>query len=323
MVSTIEPKSRFRRLVCSVAQKFHSHHHNGRSGRSESVAGSANSTVTALRGELHTVNFSIINSLFILFLKPGKVALITGSSKSTGASIARALAAQGASVVINYAKDSRSAEEVAQQINLSLNSTSAIAVKADSSTISGGHYLLQETLRVFRRLDILVLNAGLMGSRTLSEIDESFFDAHFDFNVKAPLFLVKEAAEVMVRPGGRIIFLSTSLTTASTLLPNALCYVASKGAVEQVARVLSKDLGTQGFTVNTVALGPVDTALFRAGTSQHVISSIAAQVPSHRIAEPDDIAPVVAFLASPAAQWVNGQIIGVNGVSHNLPYTIE
>lgn len=198
------------------------------------MAGSANSTVTALRGELHTVNFSIINSLFILFLKPGKVALITGSSKSTGASIARALAAQGASVVINYAKDSRSAEEVAQQINLSLNSTSvslsltsmnhqgdgrndvevprqqqqqAIAVKADSSTISGGHYLLQETLRVFRRLDILVLNAGLMGSRTLSEIDESFFDAHFDFNVKAPLFLVKEAAEVMVR---RELFHSSS-----------------------------------------------------------------------------------------------------------------
>ncbi|KAJ3812970.1 NAD-P-binding protein, partial [Lentinula aff. lateritia] len=253
----------------------------------------------------------------------GKVALITGSSKSIGASIARALAAQGASVVINYAKDSRSAEEVAQQINLSLNSTSAIVVKADSSTISGGHYLLQETLRIFGRLDILVLNAGLMGSRTLSEIDEPFFNAHFDFNVKAPLFLVKEAAEVMIRSGGRIIFLSTSLTTASTLLPNALCYVASKGAVEQVARVLSKDLGTQGFTVNTVALGPVDTALFRAGTSQHVISSIAAQVPSHRIAEPDDITPIVAFLASPAAQWVNGQIIGVNGVSHNLTYTVE
>ncbi|KAJ3920563.1 hypothetical protein F5877DRAFT_77059 [Lentinula edodes] len=317
MASTIKPKSRLRRVVCSVAQKFYPHHHgNERLGRSESAAGSANST------ELR-----------------GKVALITGSSKSIGASISRALAAQGASVVINYAKDSRSAEEVAQQINLSLNSTSvslpltsidhqgdgrndvevprqqqqAIAVKADSSTISGGHYLLQETLRIFGRLDILVLNAGLMGSRTLSEIDESFFNAHFDFNVKAPLFLVKEAAEVMVRPGGRIIFLSTSLTTASTLLPNALCYVASKGAVEQVARVLSKDLGTQGFTVNTVALGPVDTALFRAGTSQHVISNIAAQVPSHRIAEPDDIAPIVAFLASPAAQWVNGQIIGVNG----------
>lgn len=176
--------------------------------------------------------FSITRSLFTLFLKPGKVALITGSSKSIGASISRALAAQGASVVINYAKDS-SAEEVAQQINLSLNSTSvslpltsidhqgdgrndvevprqqqqAIAVKADSSTISGGHYLLQETLRIFGRLDILVLNAGLMGSRTLSEIDESFFNAHFDFNVKAPLFLVKEAAEVMVR---RELFHSSS-----------------------------------------------------------------------------------------------------------------
>jgi 3-oxoacyl-[acyl-carrier protein] reductase len=83
--------------------------------------------------------------------------------------------------------------------------------------------------------------------------------------------------------------------------------------VEQLSRVLAKDLGTRGFTVNTIAPGPVDTALFRAGQPQHVIDSIAAQIPSRRIAEPEDIAPIVAFLASPAAQWVNGQILGVNG----------
>ncbi|KAJ3981446.1 hypothetical protein F5890DRAFT_539038 [Lentinula detonsa] len=323
-----ERKSGFRRVVCSIAQKFHSHEHPGaeKAGWNKNVAGPNTVDSNSLRG---------------------KVALITGSSKSIGASIAKTLAAQGAFVVINYAKDGRSAEEVAQQINMTaITSTSdlasgslplksmdhhgngdndvetprqqpeqqqAIVIKADSSTISGGQYLLQETLRLFGRLDILVLSAGLMGSKALSEIDESFFDAHFNFNVKAPLFLVKAAADVMTRPGGRIIFLSTSLTAASTLLPNALCYVASKGAVEQITRVLAKDLGTQGFTVNTIAPGPVNTALFRAGTPQHVIDSIAAQIPNHRIAEPDDIAPIVAFLASPAAQWVNGQILGVNG----------
>ncbi|KAJ4490366.1 hypothetical protein J3R30DRAFT_3693969 [Lentinula aciculospora] len=316
MVSAKGTKSHIHRIFCSVAQKFHSHQHYD----AEKVERSKNIAGTSLRG---------------------KVAVITGSSKSIGAAIAKALAAEGANVIINYAKDGKSAEEVAQQINsASIASTSAsislpptstdvqkngpngvelppqqqaVLIKADTSTISGGQYLLQETLRMFGRLDILILSAGLMGSKTLSEIDEPFFDAHFDSNVKAPLFLVKAAAEVMERPGGRIIFLSTSLTASSTLLPNTLCYVASKGAAEQIARVLAKDLGTKGFTVNTVAPGPVDTTLFRIGTPQHVIDSIAAQIPSHRIAEPEDIAPIVAFLASPAAQWVNGQILGVNG----------
>ncbi|KIK55596.1 hypothetical protein GYMLUDRAFT_839396 [Collybiopsis luxurians FD-317 M1] len=290
---------------------------------------------------------SVPNPWLNLLWNIGKVALITGSSKSTGAAIAKALAAQGASVVVNYSKDVKSAEELAHQINAaslhslftSLSPSSseidpreksannhdaqtpgpriqqqqAVVVKADPSTVAGGQHLLQETLRLFGRLDILVLNAGLMGSKTLSEMDETFFDAHFNVNVKAPLFLVKSAAKVMQKPGGRIIFLSTSLTAASTLLPNALCYVASKGAVEQLSRVLAKDLGTQGFTVNTVAPGPVDTALFREGKPQYIIDGIAAQIPSRRIAEPEDIAPIVAFLASPSAQWINGQIIGVNG----------
>jgi 3-oxoacyl-[acyl-carrier protein] reductase len=185
----------------------------------------------------------------------GKVALITGSSKSTGAAIAKALAAQGASVVVNYANDSKPAEELVQQINAAsihsaapsatvsdhsasldpkfggsnanINETEtsaqrqqqAVVVKADPSTVAGGQYLVQESIRLFGRLDILVLNAGLMGSKTLSEVDEDFFDAHFTANVKAPLFLVKAAVEVMEKPGGRIIFLSTSLTAASSRPP--------------------------------------------------------------------------------------------------------
>lgn len=104
------------------------------------------------------------------------------------------------------------------------------------------------------------------------------------------------------------------------VLPNALCYVASKGAIEQISRVLAKDLGAKGVTVNTVSPGPVDTALFREGKPQHVMDMVAKQNPNNRLAQPEDIAPMVAFLASPAAQWVNGQNIRVNGVSNASPY---
>jgi 3-oxoacyl-[acyl-carrier protein] reductase len=99
------------------------------------------------------------------------------------------------------------------------------------------------------------------------------------------------------------------------VLPNALCYVASKGAIEQISRVLAKDLGRKGLTVNTFSPGPVDTTLFRAGKPQQVIDAIAAQNPNNRLGLPEDIAPLVAFIASPAAQWVNGQNLRANGVS--------
>ncbi|KAK1220122.1 hypothetical protein PQX77_017161 [Marasmius sp. AFHP31] len=242
----------------------------------------------------------------------GKVALVTGSSRSMGASIAKALAEQGANVVVNYGHDPSPAAEVVRGIK-SLGKGDAIAVKADATTIEGGKTLLDQTIQVFGRLDILVLNAGIMGSKALQDVDEAFFDAHFNANVKGPLFLVKEAARVLPTPGGRVVFFSTSLTAATSVLPNALCYVASKGAVEQMCRVLAKDLGTKGITVNTLSPGPVDSPRFREGKPQHVIDMIAAQSPSRRLADPKDIAPIVVFLASSAAQWVNGQIIGVNG----------
>uniref|UniRef100_A0A0W0FUQ6 Short-chain dehydrogenase reductase sdr n=1 Tax=Moniliophthora roreri TaxID=221103 RepID=A0A0W0FUQ6_MONRR len=242
----------------------------------------------------------------------GKVAVVTGSSRSIGAAIAKALAEQGANVIVNYGHDPAPAAEVVSTIKSS-GKGDAVAVKANASTIEGGRTLLQETLKAFGRLDILVLNAGIMGSKTLKDVDEAFFDAHFNTNLKGPLFLVKEAANVLPAPGGRIIFFSTSLTAASSVLPNALCYVASKGAVEQISRVLAKDLGTKGLTVNTVSPGPVDTPLFRDGKPQHIIDMIAAQNPSNRLAQPEDIAPIVAFLARPEAQWINGQNIRVNG----------
>ncbi|THU91235.1 NAD(P)-binding protein [Dendrothele bispora CBS 962.96] len=298
----MSPRSKLQAAFCALAQKFHAHSH-------PSVELSTENKTNYVNGTNHVDNTSASVPSSNL---AGKVAIITGSSKSIGASIAKELASQGANVVVNYVNDFKSADEVVLSIQ-SLGKGKAVSVKADACTISGSKTLVDETLRLFGRIDILVLNAGIMGSKTLEEVDEPFIDAHFNMNVKGPLFLVKTALPSLVTPGGRIIFFSTSLTTASSVLPNALCYVASKAAIEQVSRVLSRDLGARGITVNTVSPGPVDTPLFREGKPQRVIDSIAAQCPENRLGNPEDVAPVVAFLASPAAQWVNGQVIRVNG----------
>jgi 3-oxoacyl-[acyl-carrier protein] reductase len=115
------------------------------------------------------------------------------------------------------------------------------------------------------------------------------------------------------RTGSRVIFFSSSLASASTVLPNALVYVGSKGAVEQFTRVLSKDLAPKGISVNCVSPGPTDTALFRQGKPEAVINHIAGLSPFNRLGQVDDIKGVVTFLAGPEAAWVSGQNIRVNG----------
>jgi len=243
----------------------------------------------------------------------GKVALVTGSSRSIGAAIVKRLAQDGASVVINYASNETAAKEVAEEIN-NIRSGAAVIVKADVSTVESCKYLLDETLKAFGRIDILVLNAGVMGMKTLREIDEKFFDEHFLINVKGPFFLV-QAAERHLTEGGRIIFFSSSLASNSAIVPPYLVYAATKGAVEQFSRVLAKELGAKGITVNTISPGPTDTALFRQGKSEQLITALANTHPAKRIGTVDEISSVVAFLASPEARWVNGQNILVNGGS--------
>ncbi|KAF8067750.1 NAD-P-binding protein [Lyophyllum atratum] len=242
----------------------------------------------------------------------GKVAIVTGSSRGIGAAIARRLAEEGANVVVNYVNSAKPAEDLVKEI-LAKGKGGAVAVKANVSTIAGGKELLDGTIKAYGKVDILVCNAGIMGSKPLADVDEQFFDDHMNSNVKGPLFLAQAVAPLLPAPGGRIIFFSSSLTAASSVLPNALTYVASKGAMEQISRVLAKDLGARGVTVNTVSPGPVDTDLFRAGKPDQVINFIASQHPGNRLGQPEDIAPLVAFLASPAAQWVNGQNIRANG----------
>ena len=164
----------------------------------------------------------------------GKVAIVTGSSRSIGAAVAKCLGEHGANVVVNYINNVKAADEVVQSIR-SQGKGGAIAVKADASTMDGGRLLLQEAIKTFGKVDILVLNAGIAGSRTLAEIDEAFFDAHFAANVKAPLFMAKTTVPLLpsrtpfpfiwrlaslirnLVAGGRIIFFSSNMTTRSSM----------------------------------------------------------------------------------------------------------
>ncbi|KAF5356568.1 hypothetical protein D9758_008210 [Tetrapyrgos nigripes] len=243
-----------------------------------------------------------------------KVAVVTGSSRGIGAAIALRLAEEGAAVVVNYINSSAAAEKIVSTIKAQ-GKGDAIAIKANVSTTEGAKQLLDESVKAFGKIDALVLNAGIFGMKTLADTDEPFFDAHFNTNVKGPLFAAKHAVDKGMFPaaGGRIVFLSTSLTSNSAVPTNSLVYVMSKGAVEQMSRILARDLASKNITVNTVGPGPTDTDMFREGKPQKLIDTIAAQNPNNRLGTPEEIAAVVAFLASPASQWVTGQNLRVTG----------
>lgn len=114
-------------------------------------------------------------------------------------------------------------------------------------------------------------------------------------------------------PGSHVILLSTSLCNSSTITPNYLLYVTSKGAIEQMVRILAKDLGTKGINVNCISPGPTATELFYQGKSEELVSRIASQTPSNRIGKPEEIAKAIAYFSGDGASWVNGQILRVNG----------
>ena len=238
----------------------------------------------------------------------GKVALVTGSSRGIGQAIALRLSNDGAKVVVNYAGRAAQANEVVATIKA--NGGEAIAVQADVGKIADIHRLFDQTIEHFGQVDILVNNAGVIVYKAIAQVTEEEFDKIFAINVKGTFFACQQAAQRMV-DGGRIINFSTTVT--ALMLPTYGAYAATKGAVEQITRVLAKELGPRKITVNSVSPGPTDTELFKVDKTEEQIDRLTQMAALGRLGEVSDIADVVAFLASEDARWITGQNIRVNG----------
>jgi len=237
-----------------------------------------------------------------------KVILVTGASRGIGAAIAGKLANAGAKVIVNYAGGKEAADGVVSEIVTA--GGEAIAVQADVSKAEDVKNLFDQAIAHYKRIDVLVNNAGIMITKPIKDTTDEEFDRQFDINVKGVFNTLREAATKLA-DNGSIINFSTSVNRI--MLPGYATYVATKAAVEQLTRVFSKEVGSRGINVNSVSPGPTNTELFTNGKPQEVIDQLASLSPFNRIGEPDDIAEIVLFLASDQAKWINAQNIGVNG----------
>ena len=240
----------------------------------------------------------------------GKVAIVTGASKGIGAAIAKALAAEGAAVVVNYSASRENAERVVAEITN--NGGKAAAAQGNVTKKSEIERLFDGTKTAFGVPDILVNNAGVYEFLPLEKITEEHFHRHFDLNVLGLLLTTQEGVK-HIRPGGSIINISSIASTAA--LPGGSVYSASKAAVDAITRVLAAELGGRKIRVNAVNPGVVETeGLHAAGLAEGDFRRQAeAQTPLGRIGQPQDIASTVVFLASPDASWITGQSFYVTG----------
>lgn len=237
-----------------------------------------------------------------------KVAIITGASRGIGATVSERLAKDGFAVVVDYAGDANSAEDVVRKIKGA--GGTAVAIQADVSDPAAVRKLFEEAEAAFGGVDVLVNNAGIMGTTLMVETDDAAFDKHIAINLKGTFNGMREAAK-RLRRGGRIINFSSSVI--GLYQPRYSVYAATKAGVEAMTHVLSKELRGREITCNAVAPGPVGTDLFLKGKPQTLIDDLANQAPLGRLGTPDDIARVVSFLAGPDGAWVNGQILRANG----------
>ena len=236
------------------------------------------------------------------------VALVTGASRGIGAAIARRLARDGFTVVINYAGDARAAAAVAADIEAA--GGHALTAQADVADPAAVRRMFDAAEAAFGGVDVLVNNAGVLQQAPLVDVDDAQFDRIIAINLKGSFNAMREAGR-RLREGGRIINFSSSLV--GTLLPTYGAYVASKAAVEGMTPILAKELRGRRITVNAVAPGPTATELFLKGKPDALVEQLAKAAPLERLGTPEDIADVVAFLAGPDGGWVNGQVLRANG----------
>lgn len=241
----------------------------------------------------------------------GKAAIITGASKGIGAAIAREFAAEGASVVINYASDKKGAEHVMHDIIT--GGGKAIAVQGNVSNAADVQRLFDETKEAFGKLDILVNNAGIYSFAGIEEITEESFHAMYNTNVLGTILTIQEAVKSFKDQGGTIINTGSVVTTLD--MPTALVYTTTKYAVDGITRILAKELGPKKIRVNSINPGLIETegthtsgVIGGEGEKWHL-----SETPLGRVGRPNDIAKVAVFLASDDSYWVNGELITVSG----------
>ena len=237
-----------------------------------------------------------------------RTAIVTGSSRGIGAAVARRLAKDGFSVVVNYTGNAAEAESVVGDIKQ--GGGKALSVQADVSDPAAMRRMFDQAAAVSGGVDVLVNNAGIMQLAKISDADDGFFDRHIAINLKGVFNGMREAAK-RLRSGGRIISFSSSVV--GLYQPTYGVYAATKGGVEAMTHVLANELRGRNITVNAVAPGPTATDLFLKGKPKEVIDHLAKLAPLERLGEPRDIAAVVAFLASPDGAWINGQVLRANG----------
>jgi len=236
------------------------------------------------------------------------VAIVTGASRGIGAAVAKRLAEDGFSVAVNYANNEKEAQNVVEEIK-SLGGQ-AIAIKADVSQAIDVAELFDSTESTLGSPDVLVNSAGIMELSPLAQCSDDIFEKMVSVNFKGTFNTLREATNKM-KDGGRIINLSTSIMGLN--LPSYSIYAATKAAVETMTAILAKEMRGRSITVNAVAPGPTATALFLNGKSNEQIEQLAKMNPLERLAEPEDIANSVSFLASADGGWINGQTLRANG----------
>ncbi|HEY9132783.1 MAG TPA: glucose 1-dehydrogenase [Dyella sp.] len=234
----------------------------------------------------------------------GKVAVVTGASKGIGAAIAKALAAEGASVVVNYASSKAGADAVVDAIVAA--GGKAVAVKGDVSKAAEAQGLVDAAVKQFGRLDVLVNNSGVYEFAPLEAITEEHYHKQFNVNVLG-LLLTTQAAAKHMGEGGSVINVGSLVTRL--VPPGSAVYTATKGAVDAITGVLAQELGARKIRVNALNPGMVETEGTHAAgfIGSEFNDHAVAQTPLGRIGQPGDIASIAVFLASSDSYWLSGE----------------
>ena len=238
----------------------------------------------------------------------GKVALVTGGSRGIGAGIALKLAEEGAAVALTYSKNKAKAETVVNQLQ-QLN-VKAAAFHADASSEEESRELVENVIKEFGKIDILVNNAGVFEGAPVDQITIEHYNRVFDVNVKG-VIATTIAAVKKISDGGRIINISS--VAATTKFTGFSVYSATKAALNSLTRVWAQDLGARKITVNAVAPGTTASDMYDQALPEEAKKELIGKTALGRVGQPDDIAAVVAFLASEEGRWITGQIIEADG----------